>query len=227
MTIDYTKLLCETLPNWLSAIGTVGAVLVALFHKQYRNWSNRPKLEITCGKGTPYIEELEYNIDSSTNEKEIRIRLRVENLGKNTADHCMINVDAYYKKRDKDDSFVKTDLTPAQIHDYRNNSLSYVVSKLVYYLDLAVIRKTDEMSRSEEGNKSKQFYKLFLLADRMATRLGKGIFIIPVKFFCPRIEPIVKYVKIYWVSDDYSTHPNDFSVEILTEDEFNKIKIAE
>lgn len=227
MTIDYTKLFSETLPNWLSAIGTVGAVLVALFHKQYRNWRNRPKLDITCGKGTPYIEEFEYNIDSSTKEKEIRIRLRVDNTGKYTADHCMVNVDGYYKKRDKDESFVKTDLTPVQIRDYRNNSLSYVVPKLVYYLDLAVIRKADEMSRSDDGNKSKQFYKLFLLADRATLRLGKGIFIIPVKLFCPRIESIVKYVKIYWVSDDYSTDLNDFSVEILTEEEFKKIKIAE
>lgn len=38
----------EIVPNWITSVGTVGAVVVALFSKVIRDWYNRPKISISC-----------------------------------------------------------------------------------------------------------------------------------------------------------------------------------
>ena len=47
----------EVIPQWIAACGTVAAVIVALFGNLIRNKFNKPKIEISCGKDTPFIEK--------------------------------------------------------------------------------------------------------------------------------------------------------------------------
>ena len=77
---------------------------------------------------------------------------------------------------------------------------------------------------NEDGQvKSKQFYKLYLLGDGNGQELGKGTFIIPLKFYSSRIKVSIHYLKIYWDSDNFTTDKMNFSAEIITKDEFAKL----
>ena len=175
---------------------------------------------------TPYFEEMDKNAQSSAKDKEIRIRVKLSNKGNYTADHCLVNVDCYYEKRAKEDSYCIREFTPISIRDYRNSPPSFVAPNMVYYLDIASIHKTDEMSKADDENKAHQFYKLFLVGDKMPMKLGTGTFIIPIKFYSSKVKSVVSYLKIYWDSTEYTTDKRNFIIEMLTEKEFNDLKKA-
>lgn len=82
------------------------------------------------------------------------------------------------------------------------------------------------MTTQDENGQTKQFYKLYLLGEGEATELGRGTFIIPLKFYSSRIDVKISYLKVFWDSDSYSLDKQVFSVEMLTEKEFKKLQIA-
>ena len=217
----------DVIPNWLSSIGTIGAVLVALFQRRISVFINRPKIKISCANSSPFVEEIISNKDSSTDEKEMIIRVLVENTGRTTADHCVVNIDCYYEKRSSDDTFCKSIFTPIQIKDYRSVSPSHIAPHLAYYLDVVAIRKSDEMVTSDETKKSHQFYKLFLLGDKSPKKIGKGTFIIPIKISSPRIDTTIGYLKVYWDSDRYNTDSKHFGLKMISNKEFDKLSKTE
>ena len=102
----------EIAPLWISAIGTVLAVIVALFSKIIRDWYNRPKINMSCPNSKQCQEVIEQGTESSDLASEIRIRIKLENSGNYIANHAALFVDTYYKKRAKDDTYVKNELTP-------------------------------------------------------------------------------------------------------------------
>ena len=212
------------LPNWISSIGTASAVIVALFQHPIRRWLKRPKLKIVCSNKTPFVEKIILNTESSSSAEEMRIRIKVINEGKDTADHCFVNVDCFYEKRAKDDLFCKKVFTPIFIKDYRNTSLSFISPNLTYYLDLASIRKTDEMAGANDDAKFRQFYKLFLLGDKNPIKLGNGTFVIPIKISSPKIRPYIGYIKIYWDGNALDLSSHNFSVNTLSDKDFGLLK---
>lgn len=217
----------ELVPQWITAIGTVGAVVVALFQKLIRDWINRPKIKITCKDDNQCKVVLNSNAESSDDSNEVRIRVRLENNGNNIANHAALYVDSYYKYREKEGSYVKEDFPPKQIKDYRNTKPTLIVPQLQYYFEVATIHQYDSMTRQEDGNKAKQFYKLYLLGDGEVQPLGKGTFVIPLKFYSSRIDVYITYLKIFWDSDDFIMDKNNFGLEILSEKEFKKLKKVE
>ncbi len=222
---DINVLWSTIIPSWLTAIGTIGAVCISLFYRPLICWIKRPKLVSSINNATPYIEEIISSPESSEKEKETRIRLEITNKGKITADHCTISVSCYYKKRDKDDIYCKTTFAPIQIKDYRCSSLTYISPNVSYFLDIASIRRIDEMGSSSDGNLSHQFYKLMLLGDGKPLKLGKGTFIIPINISSPRMRTHIVYLKVYWVCDNYCLDKEHFSIDMLSESEFNSLII--
>lgn len=214
----------EIVPNWITSIGTVGAVVVALFSKGIRDWYNRPKISITCPENKQCQEQINNDSESSDSSPELRIRIKLENTGNYIANHASINVDCIYKRRGNENVFVQEDFTPIQMKDYRNSKPTSIAPHLVYYFDIASIHKYDDMTNEDGNVKSKQFYKLYLLGDGNGQELGKGTFIIPLKFYSSRIKVSVHYLKIYWDSDDFTTDKMHFSAEIITKEEFAKLK---
>ena len=75
-------------PNWITSIGTVGAVVVALFSKVIRDWYNRPKISITCPENKQCQEQINNDSDSSESSTELRIRIKLENTGNYIANHA-------------------------------------------------------------------------------------------------------------------------------------------
>lgn len=112
----------NVIPNWLSAIGTILAVIVALFQKCIRDWYNRPKITIKCNQGNnACIDIINTESESSNINKEIRIRVLLENTGNYTADYASLNIDSYFAKRDADDSYASTLFTPKVLKDHRGS----------------------------------------------------------------------------------------------------------
>lgn len=212
-------------PDWLTAIGTIGAVLVALFQKPIISWLKRPKIKMEYESKTPCEEVIDEASTSSNKDKRIVIRIRVRNDGKYTADYSVVNIDEYYEKREKSNDYVKKTFTPKLIKDCNGAKLSTVAPHLNYYLDVASIQKYKGMSSEEEKGESKQFYKLYLLGDGKIQPLGRGTFIVPIKFYSSRTNVIIAYLQLYWESDDFSQAKKHFEVKIISEKHFNQLNI--
>lgn len=221
-----TELWSTIVPAWLSAIGTVGAVLYALFGKTISQWFYRPQIKVSIKDKTPYVEVLELNQSSSVVDKEIRIRISVENKGTYTASHSIVVIDQYYKWRQGGDTYLNVELTPIQIRDYQNKTQEYIAPNLIYYFDIASIRKSDEIVKSDSGSKSHQFYKLFIIGNKKPIKLGKGTFIIPIKISSPKMKTHTSYLRIYWNNDEFSMDNQFFAVAMIEEKEFCSLNIG-
>ena len=215
------------LPAWFSAIGTVAAVLVAIFGKPIRELWNRPIIKLDCKKESKAcVEVIDSVAESSDSSKSIKVRVKLVNEGVYTATHAVLNVDSYLEKRQRTDEYVLKEFTPKILKDHRGGSQNVIAPHLMYYFDVAVIQKSDEMMTRGGDEKPKQFYKLYLLGDGKSIQLGKGSFVIPLKFYASRTKTKIAYLKIYWDSNDFVMDARTFSVEMLNDKDFAKLKIV-
>ena len=98
-----------------------------------------------------------------------------------------------------------------------------IAPHLKYYVDIASVQKFQGMASANEKGESKQFYKLFLLGDGKSLQLGKGDFIIPLKFYSSHSGVSVAYLKILWDNDDFVINKDCFDVRMVSEQEYKKI----
>lgn len=78
-----------TLLEWVTAIGTVGIGIIALFNERIQKYFNRPKIEIRFGDQSPFVE---YSSDRKTKY----IKLKVINNGKTLAKNCYLKLIRVY-----------------------------------------------------------------------------------------------------------------------------------
>ena len=214
------------LASWLEAVGTLLAVMVALFYNSIRDWWRKPNINIDFEDKEPFIEQKEAETESSRKSSELRIRIRVKNNGKTTALHSLIIIDSYDKKREKDDVYVEKVFLPKTIKDSKNSTQYNIAPRLNYFFDFAIIKKYDGMTENNTNTSQKQFYKLYLLGDSKTLQLGKGTFIIPINFYGAKCDSKTSYIKVYWDSDDFTIEKSSFGVNIITQKEFEKLKKA-
>lgn len=214
----------HVIPEWLTAIGTLFAIIIALFQKIIRDWWNKPDIIISCDDKKPYIEVLSLENDSSDDSRSIRIRVKLENKGNYIANHAALYVDSFFKKREVSEEYVKTEFTPIQMCDYKNAKPGLIAPHLLYYFDIASIRLIDDLRKQDDRGNARQFYKLAIIGDKVTQELGKGTFIIPLKFYSSRIDVKISYLKIYWNNDSFTVDKEFFGVEIVSEKDFKRIK---
>ncbi len=151
------------------------------------------------------------------------MRIKVVNTGNYNATYSALYVDSYYKKR-ADGKYVQTDFTPKQIKDYKQSKPSVIASNLVYYFDIIALMKYDNSQTTEHGEiQSEQCYKLYLLGDGESIDLGKGSFIIPVKFYSSNSKVVVVYISVFWEGSTLSTESSVFDFKMCNEKEFKQI----
>ena len=224
--MSISNLWTEVLPNWLEAVGTILAVLVALFYKPISDYIKRPKISISCPDNDICIHKMDVAYESSSNEKRTIVRVKIENNGNSPALHSEVIVDTVYKKQNSNNGYVKLDYVPFNLKDNRGGVPKALAPNLVYYFDLAVISKPDEMSYDSDKLKQKQFYKLSLITDKSPQLLGRGTFIVPIKVCSSKLsKPSISYLKLYWDSDEYTDSKDVFSVDIISQTEFKSLKI--
>lgn len=220
---NINNLWTEVIPAWLEALGTIGAVVLALFQRAIRNWWNRPKIKVTCGTKEPYVIETDGNTSTSEGDKEMRVRIRIVNEGKYSALYSYLYIDCVYKTR-TDGSFYKEEFTPFQVKDVHGSKQSVIAPNLPYFFDVVGIKKHDDMMSADGTGKAKQNYKAFLLGADVTKNLNKGVFVIPLKFYSGSIDPIVTYLKVVWESDTFTRETSGFNVSILSGKEFKSSK---
>lgn len=212
--------------EWLTAFGTIGAVFVSLFYGSVKRRVCRPKIKMEFQNAIPWIEEKDISNQSFSQDKRLLIRIRITNVGTYVANDANLDVDAIYEKRSADDAYCSKPFLPIHIRDQRNVSLKRIVPNIVYYLDIASIEKYDGMTDEYGNGEKKQFYKLFLLGEGTSAMLGRGTYIIPLKFYSSNTEVVVNYLQIYWESDNLTRNKKCFDVKLLSAKQFGKLKIV-
>lgn len=93
----------STLAQWFAAVGTIGAVLVALFKDLILAWRRRPKLEVTCTKEVPWT--VRTPIIVYTGQGVILwsgecyfVRIKVKNIGKTRAEKVQVSASKLEKQ---------------------------------------------------------------------------------------------------------------------------------
>lgn len=92
--------------EWMTAIGTVGAVLVALFGPVLWSWWRRPRLKITYKPAEPFCRD---NVPLEGGALAHWIRVMVTNEGRSTAKRCKGQV---IKVVRQEDNSVRSDIDP-------------------------------------------------------------------------------------------------------------------
>lgn len=222
-------IICCITAEWLTAIGTVGTVIVALFLPLIKIHWYRPKFTFSSGKKDNCVEEVITQLDTSEHEKMVKIRLRITNTGRGVARSVSFYVDSYKQKRG-DESFVQQNFLPTKLKNHRGEFIQSIVPQLNYFVDVACVRKSDEMSVENGNGKAKQFYKLYIPTEPEGFReLGVGTFVIPVKCYSENVSGVsIAYLKILWDdSKGCTTDPQNFSVSIISESDYNNLKKGE
>jgi hypothetical protein len=86
----------STLAQWFGAVGTIGAVLVALFKDPLLAWRRKPRLDVTCTKESPLTCKVPYLVTSTGNENVLWagecywVRAMVKNSGKTRAERVQV-----------------------------------------------------------------------------------------------------------------------------------------
>lgn len=220
---------CCITSDWLTAFGTIGAVVTALFLPLIRTLWYRPKFSFACGKGENCVEEIKKQLDTSEVENSIKIRLRVTNIGRGVARSVSFYVDSYKQKR-SDGGFVQQNFLPIQLKSHKGDFIETIVPQLNYFIDVACIKKSDEMSIENGGKSRKQVCKLYLTTESGEYKeLGNGIFVVPVKCYSENVRGVsISYIEILWDNNkECSIDPQHFSVSLITEDDYNNLKKGE
>jgi len=182
----------EIIPNWLTAIGTIGATVLALFQRSIRNWWNRPKIKISYQHKEPFYIIPESN-QSSDDSKQIQINVQIINNGKFNATYSALYVDCYYEKKENDTKFCSKAFMPLQLKDTHNTTT--IIPHLSYYFPVAKVQKQDKFVSEADKGSERQFYKLSIGEGKNAILLGKGTFIVPLKFYASNVHEI-SYLQI-------------------------------
>lgn len=177
-----------SITDWLTAIGTVGAVVVALFLaflgsllRKYR----KPKLKIEFDNKVPFCRHS--RISNLPNQPEgYFLRLRVRNTGKSIARDCEGKL---VRILDANTNRERTDFDPTNLHwtgHERKNTIS--IHKTAYeYLDVVYVR--DDMPQiliytNEEQPRGFPF------------SLQRNNYILDIVFFGKNTEPVEKFFKL-------------------------------
>ena len=85
----------STLAQWFGAVGTIGAVVVALFKDSILTWKRKPRLDATCKKESPWTARVPYTVRHNNGEvlwtgESYWVRAMVENIGQNRAEKVQV-----------------------------------------------------------------------------------------------------------------------------------------
>ncbi|GEM_PF-4733562 len=86
--------------DWLAAIGTVSAVVVALglaLLPASRRWLRRPRLVIKVGETEPHVRLVEHRFERGLDEDQLRLRLEIVNEGATEARRVRVSIRKWWE----------------------------------------------------------------------------------------------------------------------------------
>jgi hypothetical protein len=105
MNRDWWGIGASTLAQWVGGLGTIAAVIVALFKDSLRSWWNKPALTATCTKQIPWTVRVPLNVfvqgpGQAVGHGTLQIgwsgncyfvRIRIENTGRTRAEKVQVS----------------------------------------------------------------------------------------------------------------------------------------
>lgn len=124
-----------SITDWLTAIGTIGAVVIALFLNTLLKWYRRPILTIEFENKAPFCR----HVPQTNKSIAYFLRLRVKNTGRSMARDCEGKL---VKIQDFNPRYERTDFDPSNLH-WAGHGTSNAISihkKAYEYLDIIHVR---------------------------------------------------------------------------------------
>ena len=108
------------LDQWVTAVGTVLAVIYAIFHEMFLMWLRRPKLKVLFEKKEPYVISIPIRRPSPEGDLQpsYQVRMLISNEGTNRAESVGVYAKRLYRRDETDREllpwFLPMDLTWAE-----------------------------------------------------------------------------------------------------------------
>ena len=220
----------------LGAIGSFGAVIIALYKEPIWAIINAPRLEMNVGNDGPFCS-IENTMSGGGDEigKFIEICGKITNCGMSAANKCQVTCEEIYTLG-ADGKYSASDK-----HQFRPMSFKWsdtdskeldIPNELHGYIKLAEIRARGselggETGEKSNGKKNSKLYIVVSIPDK--TVKGKCIelepdcnkVILPLELFCAGTKPRKKFVKIIWEGKsiaDYITDHKKLAVLPVADD---------
>lgn len=231
----------ELIFNAMTAFGTLGAAILALFGDRIRSWLSRPVLNFRVDpKISPLVEQLELDDENSSGGKKkyCEIRVEVANSGKDAARNCRARVNAIYKQKSTtNDFFPVKEFVPRYLYwakkDTKSEESLDVLPKLPEYV--VVGRLTEQETPITGGQQLSTVTRPTVFGLEVAVEpegvkgrfcfIDEGKVVLPFLLYADNLRSYEqKYVEMFWDGksiDDFG--PEHFGVKLLSKSEGDAI----
>lgn len=137
----------------VSAIGTFGVMVFAVYKDHISRWFNRPKLSVSLEKNEPYVLLLPQSSNDSPSGNSLYVRIRVENEGKTVAKNVGVTAFRIKGKNIRGssaDCVMDMFINPSNDGSKRVNGFSDIQAKTALYWDLGSI--AEPLYRKKNAN---------------------------------------------------------------------------
>jgi hypothetical protein len=228
----------STLAQWLGAVGTIAAVIVALFKDPIIGWRRRPRLDATCTKEIPWTVKVHitrsgYVPGQGTNVlwrgNCYFVRIKVANTGRTRAEKVQVCA-MKLAKRGADDRFADRPTALPFNMKWSNNPPTGPVSvlegispKMSAFCDIIALcdPANPHQRRPRETPANKTVGELQLEFD-MAEEcylLAPGTYRLTLRIAAANVEPIDRIVEFRhegtWLEDDSEMRRDNLSVSLI------------
>lgn len=212
--------------EWLTAIGTVGAVIIAIFHDFLLDFWYKPKLNIYMDKSAPDCVKsfLHSEVAIATaagttqNIEGYFIRLRVKNEGRSKADCVEVFVKEVLRK-ESDGIFVKVDMFPPMNllwADIQIPVLNILLPGMEKHCDIGKILDPRYLTRDKETEFE---FELVVKPFTMGHIIKKGTYRAIIQVGASNAQPIERTLEIrldgQWDSNPGVMFTRWFDIKLL------------
>ena len=223
--------------NGMTAIGTLGISLLAIFGPRIRSWVIRPILNFRVdSEASPLVEQLDRDDETSSSGKKkyYEIRVEIANSGRDAARNCRARVNAIYKQRPgTSDFFAAREFVPRYLYwakkDTKSEESLDILPRLPEYV--VVGRLTEQEDPTTGGASSapqptKPVFGLEVSVEPDGVKgkfcfFGEGKIVLPFLVYADNLRSYEqKYVEMFWdgksIADYGAQH---FTVKLLAKKE--------
>ena len=231
---DFLPKTSADLAQWISAIGSLLVIIVALFNDYIKKLFLKQNLLISVGSKKPYFEiSLEKSDSSDKIDSKIyfgKIKIKIENKGSSVVKSCKFFGEKIFEEKTDNRSFyIKKEFHPNCLAwlgaEEGNINTQDIIMGIPNFIELAKIKIEETLVTAGESSASefKKYYIDLPINDpedeSSHIKLEKGTYIIPITAYgINLLKPITKYIYLFWKgTDPKSMDVADFEVNILSD----------
>lgn len=220
-------------------LSTILLAIMAIWGEQVKKFFTKAHLKYQINNKSPFIETKKSTDEDDSENSKVVIRLQVQNSSKRVARNCNAIISSYLRKRDNGDEYYEENIFPSSFAWHDDKQLYSINREIPSFLEIARITRNqikgqDSSTDPGKGGNANDSKLILSIKDGEGKNimLGKGCFIIPIRFYGDNIrsngglfgrsKPI--YIKLYWNGSNISEISSEFTVSIISENDFKKEK---